>query len=290
MSLPAGVQNMAERLLNAPVRAFVPAAGGCINHGGEIKTAGGASYFIKWNNAQLFPGMFEAERSGLLLLKRSNTVRVPEVVGVIQDDKWQVMVMEYIRSSKPAGNYWEMLGEQLAALHQITSPCFGLDADNYIGSLPQYNEQKAKWIDFFITNRLEFQLLLAEKHGRADTYLRKRFEKLYTRLPEIFPDEAPALLHGDLWSGNLITTETGQPCLIDPAVYFGHREAELAFTRLFGGFDSRFYQAYQAAFALHPGFPERADVYNLYPLLVHVNLFGGSYLASVFHILSRLGC
>lgn len=284
------MQNMAERLLNAPVRAFVPAAGGCINHGGEIKTAGGASYFIKWNNAQLFPDMFAAEHNGLLLLAKANAVRVPAVMGVVQDDRWQVMVMEYIRPSKPAGNYWEMLGEQLAALHLITAPRFGLDTDNYIGSLPQHNTQKAKWVDFFISNRLEFQLLLAEQHGRAEATLRKRFEKLYTRLPEIFPDEPPALLHGDLWSGNLITGEAGQPCLIDPAVYFGHREAELAFTRLFGGFDSRFYQAYQSVFALHPGFSDRADVYNLYPLLVHVNLFGGSYLASVLRTLSRLGC
>ncbi|MCS6973083.1 MAG: fructosamine kinase family protein [Cyclobacteriaceae bacterium] len=290
MQLPAALKSATERQLQSSIIRFTAAAGGCINNGGEIKLSNGTSYFIKWNNAEKFPGMFLAERHGLELLKATNTVRVPQVFQTFQDESWQVIVMEFVRSVSPAKQYWENLGHQLAALHRHTASYFGLASNNYIGSLHQINQPESNWTTFFITHRLEAQLSLAEKFNRVDSTFRRRFEKLYTRLPEIFPNEPPSLLHGDLWSGNLITDEKGQPCLIDPAVYYGHREAELAFTKLFGGFDTRFYEAYQKSFPLQPGFSQRVDIYNLYPLMVHVNLFGGSYLASVKHILSRYGC
>lgn len=290
MPLPAALQSALEEHLHALLVDFMPASGGCINNGGEIRTKTGESYFIKWNDEGKFPGMFQAEQHGLNILASANAVRVPKVMQVFVHPPWQVMVMEFVHRAHPSVHYWELLGEQLAALHRHTSSSFGMDMDNYIGSLPQINTRKKSWTEFFIDNRLEVQLRLAEQQGKAEAGLRRRFEKLYKQLVDIFPPEPPALLHGDLWSGNLITDEKGEPCLIDPAVYYGHREAELAFTQLFGGFDDRFYDAYHACFPLQPGFDKRADVYNLYPLLVHVNLFGGGYLTSVKNILSRYGC
>ncbi len=290
MQLPAAIRTALEQQLHTSVIDFIPASGGCINHGGAIKTQSGDAYFIKWNDARKFPGMFVAERHGLERLASTNTVRVPQPVHTFEHGPWQEIVMEYLSKAFPSPRYWELLGEQLADLHRHTSSSFGLDSDNYIGSLQQINTWQNSWPEFFILNRLEVQLRLARQRGKADGHLCKRFEKLYKLFGEIFPTEQPALLHGDLWSGNLINDIKGDPCLIDPAVYYGHREAEVAFTQLFGGFDNRFYEAYHACFPIQPGFDERSDIYNLYPLLVHVNLFGGSYLTAVKQILDRFGC
>jgi fructosamine-3-kinase len=289
MQLPEAIHIIVVQHLKTRVKHFAAAAGGCINHGGELKTIDGRRYFIKWNDDRKFPGMFAAEQQGLNLLARCGSIRVPQGAEVVQQLGWQVIMMEYIESRPLARNFWVKLGHQLAALHRQTAPAFGLEADNYIGSLPQRNTWHTSWVDFFITNRLEYQLALAEQHRRIDKALRKQMEKLYSKLHNLLPQEPPALLHGDLWSGNLISDENGLPCLIDPAVYYGHREAELAFTQLFGGFDPAFYAAYQEAYALQPGFDQRAELYNLYPLLVHVNLFGGGYLAAVQRILARYG-
>lgn len=179
--------------------------------------------------------------------------------------------------------FWKTLGEQLAQLHHHSHKSFGLDHNNYIGSLVQLNEPLSSWIEFFIHRRLEPQLRLLNPPPRVI----KQFEQLYAKLPQLMPDEKPALLHGDLWSGNLITNAHGLPCLIDPAVYFGHREAELALTRLFGGFPNDFYEAYTDTSPLPSGFEDRVDLYNLYPLLVHANLFGGGYTDQALSIVAR---
>lgn len=244
MHLPAELRSAIEQQTETTITVFRPASGGCINHVGEIKTIEGKTFFIKWNDAQKFPDMFVAEQRGLQLLSSTRTVRVPEVIQTFVRHPWQVIVMEYVGRAYPCGNYWELLGCQLAALHRHTAPSFGLDTNNYIGSLPQNNERNNSWVDFFITNRLEVQLRLAEQQIKIGAGIRKRFEKMYNLLADLFPPAQPSLLHGDLWSGNLMTDENGKPCVIDPAVYYGHREAELAFTRLFGGFDERFYQSY----------------------------------------------
>jgi fructosamine-3-kinase len=171
-------------------------------------------------------------------------------------------------------------------LHKNYGASFGLDHNNYIGSLKQQNNRKANWVEFFIEERLSVQLKLACDYGRIDHALLKKFESLSVKASSIIPPEKPSLLHGDLWSGNIIADENGQPCVIDPAVYYGHREAEIAFTKLFGGFDPEFYHAYQEQFPLPDGFAKRVDLYNLYPLLVHANLFGGSYLKQAISILN----
>lgn len=172
-------------------------------------------------------------------------------------------------------------------MHRNSSGQFGLDHDNYIGSLPQRNRFSASWAEFFVRERLAVQLQLAIDGGRIERQIASKFSAVFQRLHEWVPAEPPALLHGDLWSGNLLTSFAGNPCLIDPAVYFGHREMDLAMMRLFGGFHVDCFHAYAETFPLTPGFEDRADLYNLYPLLVHVNLFGGGYAAQVASIINR---
>ncbi len=266
------------------IQDFSFAGGGCINYGGKIKTVSG-DFFLKWNDKGKFPGMFQAESKGLKLLLQQNAIYIPRVEAHGESSTYQFLLLEYIVQKTKSKTYWEDLGKQLAALHNVTDTSFGLDHDNFIGSLNQFNQQHSSWLDFYIEQRLDVQLKNAIDQGYAGSSWSKKFELLYTRLPELLPVEKPALLHGDLWSGNLITNEKGEPCLIDPAVYFGNREMDLAMTRLFGGFSEQFYSSYRQAFPLSPGFERRVGIYSLYPLLVHVNLFGGSYVYSVEEIL-----
>lgn len=292
MEVPAAVQEAITALLQQKVsgtphlKSFTPASGGCINNGGRITTTTG-SYFLKWNDARKFPAMFQTEARGLELLRAPGVIAIPEVLGAGERGSYQFIVMSYVEQRGRAARYWRMLGERLASLHRVTSSSFGLDHDNYIGSLRQWNKPYASWIDFFIEQRLRPQLELALKDGLLDSSTLQKFETLFKQLPGLLPSEGPSLLHGDLWSGNLITDEKGEPCLIDPAAYFGHREADLAMTQLFGGFDDTFLDSYHDSFPLTPGFRERFDLYNLYPLLVHVNLFGRSYACQVNSILKR---
>jgi protein-ribulosamine 3-kinase len=286
--IPEDVLGGVKEVLNVPdlssIQEFTFAGGGCINQGGKLKTTIG-SFFVKWNDDKKFPGMFEAEGKGLQLLYRQNAMRIPKVIGHGKNDGHQFLLLEFIEQKSRSKNFWEQLGQRLASLHQCSSDLFGLDHSNYIGSLRQYNHTNSNWINFFIEQRLEVQVNLAINNGAAPASWAKKFETLYVRLPSLIASEKPSLIHGDLWSGNLITDDKGEPCLIDPAIYFGNREADLAMTRLFGGFSGEFYSAYEEAFPLPPGAERRVDLYNLYPLLVHVNLFGGSYVHSVENIL-----
>lgn len=286
--IPGDVLDGVKEVLNLPnqssIQEFLPAGGGCINQGGKLKTTIG-SFFLKWNDDKKFPAMFETEGKGLGLLYQQNAIRIPKVIGQGKNRTHQFLLLEFIEQKSQSRNYWKKLGQRLASLHQCSSESFGLDHDNYIGSLRQYNHPNLNWINFFIEQRLDVQVRLAIESGVADAGWEKKFEALFVKLPSLMAVEKPSLIHGDLWSGNLISDEKGEPCLIDPAVYYGNREADLAMTRLFGGFGEEFYSAYEEAFPLQRGADKRVDLYNLYPLLVHVNLFGGSYVHSVESIL-----
>lgn len=291
--------------------------GGCINDAHRIDTSAGR-FFVKYNNAARYPGMFEAEARGLDLLKKSNTVDVPKVVGFGDTGRYSLLLLEYIETTKQAAGFWEHFGAKLATMHKnpahqkksnaqpgmITAKIsgngqteepwleekttyFGLDHDNYIGSLPQSNQRHGNWMDFFVSERLEAQLKRAIDEGRVGNDLTGMFDKLYRHLPDFFPEEPPALLHGDLWSGNYMCGGNGQAVIIDPAVYFGHRYMDLGMSKLFGGFSSAFYTAYNEAYPLEPSWQQSMDIANLYPLMVHVNLFGGGYPGSVKSILRR---
>jgi len=268
------------------INAFRATSGGCINNGGTINTSAG-EFFVKWNNKKRFPGMFEAEKKGLKLLYDTDAIRIPSAIIVGESGDLMYIVMENIKVNARKPDYWTMLGVKLAKLHSHKAKKFGLDHNNFIGSLAQSNKTHTDWVEFFITERLSKQIEIALNKGAISTATVKQFDRLYTRFENFFPKESPVLIHGDLWSGNLITDDLGEPCLIDPAVYYAHREIELSMTKLFGGFDTEFYRSYHEVMPLESGFEERVEVYNLYPLMVHVNLFGGHYLQEVEFILRR---
>ena len=190
--------------------------------------------------------------------------------------------LELLDSGSRRSGFDEELGRGLAALHRSGAPGFGLDHDNFIGRLPQPNGPCADWAGFYRVRRLGAQLELAVESRRIPDSLRRKFDRLFERLDELLgPVEPPARLHGDLWGGNLHVDEQGRPCLIDPAVYGGHREVDLAMMQLFGGFGPRVFAAYAEAYPLADGHRERVGLYQLYPLLVHVNHFGGGYVGQV---------
>jgi fructosamine-3-kinase len=250
--------------------------GGCINNAIKINTNKG-DFFVKWNTNSK-ANMFQSEYNGLKVLKDTNTIRIPNVL-CFDDD---FLILEFIPPSNPNNAFWEVFGQKLALMHKQTHSKFGLDFDNYIGSLYQDNTQNKNWTEFFIQNRLQAQLSIGNFSGT----LLSDFDKLFQKLSNLFPNEKPALLHGDLWSGNFLAKNGDTPMLIDPAIYYGNREMDIAMSKLFGGFNSDFYFAYNESHPLENGWEERIQICNLYPLLVHVNLFGGAYINQVKNILS----
>lgn len=288
--IPFTVQQDVKSLLNTRGRTelidFSFSGGGCINHGGRLKTTVG-EFFLKWNSAKKFPAMFETEAKGLQLLRSADVIDIPEVVGFGDEGINQFLILTFVQQYPPSKEYWNNLGRQLALLHRMTNNSFGLDHDNYIGSLKQFNHQNVSWVNFFIEQRLSVQLKIAADSNLIDLASARKVEMLYSKLPSLLPEEKPSLLHGDLWSGNIIINKLGNPCFIDPAVYYGSREADLAMTRLFEVFNDEFYCSYDDCFPLLPGYSERVDIYNLYPLFVHLNLFGLVYLSRIIAIIKN---
>jgi len=276
------LKSRVESLLGQSVRSVQRVSGGDINDAFELGLADRGSIFLK-TNAHAPPTMFAAEANGLEFLREARALRIPEVRAVSPDDEEPpFLLLEFIRSAKPRPDFDDRLGRGLAALHRFGAAGFGFARPNFIGRLTQENHPHPSWAEFYRDERLEPQLRAAEATGRASLALRRKFEQLFKKLPELVGEsEPPARLHGDLWGGNLHVDEHGAPCLIDPAVYGGHREMDLAMMRLFGGFSERVFQAYAEAFPLSPGHAQRVLLCQLYPLLVHVNLFGDSYVRSV---------
>jgi len=290
--LPDELKKSIESLLSAKTRSAVQITesiavdGGCINQAFSLKTTVG-KFFIKFNSALAFPFMFEKEAEGLKILANTNTISIPEVMGSAESGKTAYLVLQYIESGRPGNNFWNNFGTILADLHRNTNDYFGLNHDNYIGSLLQSNKKHADFIEFFIVERIEPQLKEARNKGEFSQSDSRYFYSLFKTLHNIIPSEKPALIHGDLWSGNFMVTANGLPCLIDPAVYYGHREADIAMTQLFGGFQPQFYQAYNQVWPMEIDWQKRMNIFNLYPLLVHVNLFGGSYIEQILRIIRQ---
>jgi fructosamine-3-kinase len=283
MSTTAAAQAVGSAL-GSPVVRWRGVSGGDINQAHEAELADGRTVFVK-SNDHAPAAMFAAEARGLAWLGEAGALRVPAVLAQGPD----FLVLENIRCGRPRHDHDERLGRGLAALHAFGAPGFGLDHDNFIGRLDQWNGPLASWADFYRARRLEPQLRMAVDAGRASTAMRRGFDRILPRLAELVgPCERPARLHGDLWGGNAIVDERGEPCLIDPAVYGGHREVDLAMMKLFGGFGARIFAAYDEAFPLAPGHEARVSLYQLYFLMVHVNLFGGSYVSQVEHALGRI--
>jgi len=282
-TVPKEVQSICERQLGR-LKAFTPASGGCINNGGKLEGSN-LTAFVKWNDARQFPNMFTAEAKGLDLLRKPETLKIPEVLQAYEGESYSCLLLEHIESAHQKPKFWEKLGSGLAQLHRTTQNNYGLDHSNYMGSLKQINQDSSSLVDFFIENRLIPQVKMAK--GKLTSEDRLNFDNLYKKLPSILIEEEPALVHGDLWSGNFMVGSEGNPVLIDPAVSFSSREVDLAMSRLFGGFNEGFYLAYQEEYPTAPGLEDRIDIYNLYPLLVHVNLFGEGYYGQVKNILNR---
>ena len=281
--IDASLRTHVEAALRGQITALRPIAGGGINEAYALELADGRRMFLK-TNSSADAAMFPAEARGLGWLQEADCLRIPRVLAVSSGDDAEpgFLVLELIESAGHCRGFDEILGRGLAALHRFGAAAFGLDHHNFIGRLPQSNRTHPSWAEFYWHERLLPQLELASRRKHISAALRSRFDRLAQRLSEcVGPDEPPARLHGDLWGGNLHADERGQPCLIDPAVYGGHREVDLAMMRLFGGFGSRVFDAYQEAFPLAPEHPRRVQLYQLYPLLVHVNLFGSSYVGQV---------
>ena len=304
MTLPAALRAAVEAVHArhtgnaARVTGATPVHGGCINSAATVRFGDGSGVFVKWN-AGAPHGMFRAEAEGLEAMRATDTVRVPVVLGWADanaDGCPPHLVIEDVtlpRAGFPRcdGDHNARLGRELAAMHRATAPRFGFASDNYIGRTPQPNTPCASWEEFFREHRLLHMIRLLGETGSITPDEALRAEKASVRTARILAsvEEPPALVHGDLWGGNVIRDAEGGPVLIDPAVHFAHREVDLAMTELFGGFGPRFRAAYEEAHPTQPGYAERRDIYNAYHLLNHALLFGGGYWSRARSILCRYG-
>ena len=272
--------------LSFELRNAAPVGGGSINQSFRLEGTDGSRYFLKVNDARHHP-MFIAEAAGLDAIAATGTLRVPRTVahGVAGDQGY--LVLEYLELGS-RGNA-RLLGERLAAMHRCTADQFGLAGDNFIGTTLQPNARTDDWVEFWRRHRLGFQLRLAAGKGYGGR-LQSLGEQLLDALPAFFAGYSPlpSLLHGDLWSGNHGFLADGAPAIFDPATYYGDRECDLAMTELFGGFPESFYAAYRTAWPLDPGYATRRDLYNLYHILNHANLFGGGYATQAEQMMQRL--
>jgi fructosamine-3-kinase len=271
-----------------------PGGGGDINEAYRLVLADGRSVFAKLNR-RAPPGFFESEALGIGWLGEARALALPSVLGVGAAaapgahgaSPGAFLLLEWIEPGPRARRFDEKLGAGLAALHRSGPPTFGLEHDNFIALLPQHNRGASDWAEFYRERRLRPSFERARSLGLLDAALERMAEKLLARLEQLVgPEEPPARLHGDLWGGNLHVSERGEPVLIDPAAYAGHREIDLAMMRLFGGFGARVFDAYAESFPLSPGHEERVALYQLYPLLVHLCSFGAGYLGQVTRCLS----
>ena len=268
-------------------------------HGGDINPSyclysADAKYFLKVNDANRYPDMFEKELNGLQALanglptyEKLATLTVPRVIksGVVQQE--QYLLLEWIETGTPKKDFWEGFGECLALLHQKKQSYFGWVENNYIGSLHQYNTNHQSWHLFYTECRIMPLVEILFNMGAFSKHDVTIAESFCKQSDQIFPPEPPALLHGDLWSGNFMITATGDAAIYDPAVYFGHREMDIGMTKLFGGFDNRFYDAYNEVYPLEKDWYKRLPLTQLYPLLVHAVLFGEHYIGSTREIIKQ---
>ncbi|ADE55882.1 Fructosamine/Ketosamine-3-kinase [Coraliomargarita akajimensis DSM 45221] len=259
-------------------------SGGCI-HRAYLLCGSGRSYFVKLNQRKQLK-LFETEFASLQVLSRAGRIRVPEPIRYgVQDDQ-AYLLLEDLHLAKPSGGDWHAMGQDLADLHAVSNERFGWHQDNYIGATVQFNTWHTSWAAFFIHQRLEPQLQLAQKQGHRIA----RSGELVQAAEAILKNHTPqsSLLHGDLWSGNVGFNQLGIPVIFDPASYYGDRETDLAFSEFFGGFPPAFYDGYATRLPLPKSYPKRKDLYNLYHLLNHANLFGGNYVMETEAMIGKI--
>lgn len=283
--LPQSIHTTIRDTLGAEPTRANSLGGGMINKAACVEV-NGIRYFVKWNgNAP--SAFFEVEARGLVLLRATDTLRVPQVIAYSESSEHTpaYLILEWIEST-PNGEsraFLENPGRSLAALHRVNGTVFGLDHTNYIGSLPQHNAPAVSWPEFFRDQRIAVQMEIARKLGHLPPHRESLLRTLMDQIEPILNGSGnpPSLVHGDLWPGNFLTASDGRAAVVDPAVYYGDREVEIAYTELFGGFPSAFLEAYREAYPLDPGYEYRRPLLQLYPLLVHLNHFGETYGGSV---------
>jgi protein-ribulosamine 3-kinase len=277
-----------EEKLGSKIKSFASLSGGCISDAFKITINDNSNFFLKYNSS-ISNDMFIKEANGLKELVKANAIRIPKVLGFDKD----YILLEHVQTGnknlpteklrQSGKNFFEQFGRNFAKMHKYTSDNYGFYEDNYIGSNLQknipYELEKNDWVSFYFNKRILFQFKLAEMLGNSTEELRKGISRLENVIQEIIggSDERPSILHGDLWSGNYMVDENGSPVLFDPAVYYGNREADLGMTKLFGSFNSEFYSTYHEEFPLKDGYEYRENIYKLYHVLNHLNLFGGGY-------------
>ncbi len=272
------------------VGTYHSASGGCINDAMIIRSTSGRSYFVK-SSSTMPKAIFHAEANGLNAIALTGVIQVPAVIcfgSTLSEESF--LVLECIEQGNRCHDYFETFGQQLAEMHRVaTSDHFGFETNNWLGSSIQLNPWKNDWNRFWVEARLAPQLKMARDNGYSNRRLQQLGERMIDRIDNLLANdgEPPALIHGDLWSGNYLADRNGQPVIYDPACYYANREAEFGMTRLFGGFPSTFYDAYNEAWPLADGWESRTEIYTLYHLLNHLNLFGPSYLSGCVEILER---
>ncbi|MFC2103426.1 fructosamine kinase family protein [Bacteroidota bacterium] len=282
------IKNKIEDQVNSTIMDVQSVSGGCISNAYKLRLNNGTSLFLKVNSSAN-KDMFIREAHGLQELIQAAVIKIPDILDFDED----YILLEFINSAGKQKNFSEDFGRKFALMHKFHNEYYGFYENNYIGSNPQINipeqSENLNWAEFYFNKRLLYQFNLAEKKGNSTSALRSAIVKLEDKIDTIITDsnEKPALLHGDLWGGNYITDENGSACLIDPAVYYGNREADLAMTKLFGGFDSKFYGAYNEMYPLSDGYDYRENIYKLYHILNHLNLFGSGYYS---HCMSLISC
>jgi len=286
--LPDELQERVETLLGEVLLRIEPVTGGCIGNTGRLFT-NDDSYFAKWGPSHI-SRTFPAEKRGLEELRSSaRLIRIPQLIGMCESaDGTGILVMEWIHSRPMTSSTWSSLGRGLAELHRCNMAQFGFEADNYIGSTVQENNIDESWPAFFRQRRLLFQADLARANNLWPSSWNSGFDRLCNHLDGLLPGNPEAsLVHGDLWAGNVLADSGGNPVLVDPAIYYAHREVDLAMSSLFGSFPSDFYRTYEEEWPLEEGYHSRKEIYNLFHLINHLNLFGESYASSVEAVLKK---
>lgn len=287
MTLNTITKSKIEEKTGSKIKSVSSLSGGCISEAYRITDERENNYFLKLNPSP--KDLFIKEADGLRELKKADVIKVPKVITSNEE----FLLTEFISPGSRSKNFFEDFGRRFAQLHKHNAKKFGFYEDNYIGANPQINipneEEENDWIAFFFNKRILYQYKLAEKNGYAKKELRDGISLLEKIIHKIIGNtaEPPSLLHGDLWGGNYMVDGKGNACLIDPAVYYGNREADLAMTKLFGGFSSEFYSAYHEIYPLTEGYKYRESVYTLYHVLNHLNLFGTSYYSHAISLIAQ---
>lgn len=273
--------------ISGTINRYHAIGGGCISFTYKIGISD-KNYFLKFLSNEKYPNLYKTEVLGLLMLEKTEALEIPRIIVHDQTEDYQFLVLEYVDQSNRKNNYWSELAKGISKIHLNQNDYFGLDYPNFIGTLEQINTPKLQWKDFYMENRIYPQGHLAVNNKKLPKEIFRKFEILYNKFDDLVPKSTPSLLHGDFWYENIMPNQFGVPTLIDPSVYYGHREMDLAMADLFGGFPQDFFDTYQEQFPIEKGYDERRKWHQLYPLLVHVNLFGDNYAKRVINIMNQI--